>query len=138
MPMVGIFPIYVAPTGNQVRGLGNGSYQLFLPVWLQKSWGKWTTYGGGGYWINHASGTKNNWFFGWLVQRELSDQWTAGAELFHRTGQLAGQRNSSGFNIGGSFNPSEHHHILFSSGKGLKNATDTNKLSSYLAYQLTY
>jgi hypothetical protein len=102
--MVGIFPIYLAPTGNQDRGLGNGSYQLFLSVWLQKSWDNWTTYGGGGYWINHASDTKNNWFFGWLVERQLSDQWTLGAELFHRTEELAGQGASSGFNIGGSFN----------------------------------
>jgi len=23
----------------------------FLPLWLQKSWGRWTSYGGG-YWIN--------------------------------------------------------------------------------------
>ena len=137
-PMVGTFPIYLVPTGNQDRGLGDGSYQLFLPVWLQKSWDKWTTYGGGGYWINHASDTKNNWFFGWLVQREFSDQWTLGAELFHRTEQLTGQGASSGFNIGGSFNPSEHHHILFSLGKGLQNATGTNKFSSYLGYQLTY
>lgn len=137
-PMVGIFPIYVAPTGSQNRGLGNGSYQLFLPVWLQKSWGKWTSYGGGGYWINHADAVKNNWSFGWLVQRELSERWTLGAEVFHRTEQTAGQGASSGFNLGGSFNPSEHHHILFSFGKGVQNATDTNKFSSYLGYQLTY
>lgn len=137
-PMVGIFPIYVAPTGNADRGLGNGSYQLFLPVWLQKSRGKWTTYGGGGYWINHANGAKNNWFFGWQLQREISDQWTLGAEIFHRTEQAAGEGGSSGFNIGGSFSPKEHHHILFSLGKGLQNANSTNRVSSYLAYQLTY
>lgn len=137
-PMVGIFPIYLAPTGNEDRGLGNGRYQLFLPVWLQKSLDKWTTYGGGGYWINHATGARNNWFFGWLLQREISEQWTLGAEVFHRTEQVAGQGASSGLNVGGSFNPSEHHHILFSLGKGLQNASDTNKFSSYLGYQLTY
>jgi len=137
-PMVGVFPIYLAPTGNEDRGLGNGRYQLFLPVWLQKHWDKWTTYGGGGYWINHASGAKNNWFFGWQLQRELTEQWTLGAEVFHRTEQAAGEGASSGFNVGGSFNPSEHHHILLSLGKGLQNADATNKFSSYLAYQLTY
>ena len=137
-PMVGVFPIYLAPTGNEDRGLGNGRYQLFLPVWLQKSWDKWTTYGGGGYWINHATGAKNNWFFGWQVQRELSEQWTLGAEVFHRTEQATGDGPSSGFNIGGSFNPSEHHHILFSLGKGLQSVDATNRFSSYLAYQLTY
>lgn len=138
LPMVGVFPIYLAPTGNADRGLGNGRYQLFLPVWAQKHWDQWTTYGGGGYWINHATGAKNNWFFGWQLQREISQQWTLGAEVFHRTEQVDGEGASSGFNVGGSFNPSEHHHILFSLGKGLQNASETNRFSSYLAYQLTY
>jgi hypothetical protein len=137
-PMVGIFPLYEAPTGNADRGLGNGAYQLFLPVWLQKSWGKWTTYGGGGYWINHATDAKNNWFFGWQVQRELSEQWTLGAELFHRTEQFKGEGATSGFNVGGIFNIDEHNHVLFSAGRGLQNANATNRFSSYVAYQLTY
>jgi hypothetical protein len=138
VPMVGIFPIYLAPTGSADRGLGNGSYQIFLPVWLQKSWDKWSSYGGSGYWINHAAGAKNNWFLGWQLQRELSEQWTIGAEVFHRTAQAVGEGASSGFNIGGGFNPNEHHHVLFSLGKGLQNADATNTFSSYLAYQLTY
>lgn len=49
VPMVGIFPMYEAPTDNAARGLGNGAAQFFLPIWLQKSWGKWSSYGGGGY-----------------------------------------------------------------------------------------
>jgi hypothetical protein len=138
MPSIGVFPLYEAPTGNSDRGLGNGAYQLYLPVWLQKSWGKWTTYGGGGYWINHATDGRNNWFFGWLLQRELSEHLTLGAEVFHRTEQLKGQGASSGFNVGGSYNIDEHKHILFSAGRGLQNASATNKFSSYIAYQLTY
>jgi hypothetical protein len=137
-PSLAVFPLYETPTGNSDRGLGNGKYQVFLPVWLQKSWGKWTTYGGGGYWLNHADGAKNNWFFGWLLQRELSEQLTLGAEVFHRTEQFEGQGASSGFNVGGFYNLDEHNHILFSAGRGLQNANATNKLSSYIAYQLTY
>jgi len=30
---------------------GRRYVQAFLPVWAQKDFGKWTTYGGGGYWI---------------------------------------------------------------------------------------
>jgi hypothetical protein len=54
-PMVGVFPLQV-PTGNSDRGLGTGSTHAYLPVWLQKSFGDWTTYGGGGYWINPGVG----------------------------------------------------------------------------------
>ena len=55
-PMVGIFPLIELPTGDGDRGLGNGKVQVFLPLWFQKSWGPWQTYGGGGYWINPGTG----------------------------------------------------------------------------------
>jgi hypothetical protein len=137
-PQIGVFPLYIAPTGDAARSLGNGAAQIYLPVWLQKSWGKWTSYGGGGYLINRAAGAKNSWFVGWEVQRELSDTLTIGAELFHRTGQLRGQGNSAGFNLGAIVNLDEHNHILLSAGKGLQNVSATNKASSYMAYQFTY
>ena len=49
-PQVGVFPLLEAPTGNAQRGLGAGHAREFLPLWLQKSFGAWMTYGGGGYW----------------------------------------------------------------------------------------
>src|SRR5947208_2934500 len=46
---VGTFPITILPTGAESRGLGAGHVRQFLPLWVQKSFGDWTTYGGGGY-----------------------------------------------------------------------------------------
>jgi hypothetical protein len=135
--MVGIFPLVITDTGNAQRGLGNGGTQVFLPLWVQKKWGDWQSYGGGGYWINDAPNTKNHWFVGWQLQRDLSDQWTLGAEIFHDTGQIQGQGSSTGFNVGGNYNLDAHHHLLFSVGKGLTNSERTNRFSSYVAYQLT-
>ena len=43
MPQVGIFPLVELATGDVGRGLGNGRTQYFLPIWLQKSFGSWTT-----------------------------------------------------------------------------------------------
>lgn len=137
-PMVGIFPIVVTHTGDADKGLGNGATQVFLPLWLQKKLGDWQSYGGGGYWINHATDTKNHWFFGWQLQKEISEHVTLGGEIFHSTEQVPGQGSSTGFNLGGSYNFDEHNHLLFSAGKGLTNAEATNKFSSYLAYQWTW
>lgn len=137
-PMIGTFPIYHIPTGNADRGLGNGGAQLFLPLWLQKSWGKWQTYGGGGYWINNGSGNKDFWYVGWQLQHEITEHLTLGGEIFHYTEQIIGQGPQTGFNIGGGWNFDEHNHIIFSAGKGLQNATATNQFSSYLAFQYTY
>jgi len=51
-------------------------------MWLQKSWGPWTTYGGGGYVINPAPGQRNYCFGGWLLQRDFSERLTLGGEFF--------------------------------------------------------
>jgi hypothetical protein len=138
-PMVGIFPIVVTSTGDDEKGLGNGSTQLFLPLWLQKRWGDWLTYGGGGYWINNADGAKNHWFLGWQLQKDISEHLTLGGEIFYSTEEAAGEGNSAGFNLGCIYNFNDHNHLLFSMGRGLSSNTDaTNELSSYLGYQWTW
>jgi len=137
-PMVGIFPILMAHTGDADKGLGNGATQVFLPLWLQKKWGDWQSYGGGGYWINNAHDAKNHWFFGWQLQKEISEHVTLGGEIYHSTEAAPGEGSSSGFNLGGSYNFDDHNHLLFSVGKGLSNADLTNQFSSYLAYQWTW
>jgi len=137
-PMAGIFPIVVTSTGDEKKGLGNGSAQLFLPLWLQKKWGNWQTYGGGGYWFNNARGAKNHWFFGWQLQKELSEHVTLGGEIFYNTEKVEGEGSSVGFNLGGFYHFDEHNHLLFSAGSGLSNISQTNQFSSYLGYQLTW
>jgi hypothetical protein len=51
-PSIGIFPLVELPAGDQNKDLGAGHASVFLPVWIQKDFGDWTTYGGGGYWFN--------------------------------------------------------------------------------------
>lgn len=138
MPSVGIFPLIELPTGDQSRGLGAGDTQVFLPVWIQKDWDKWTTYGGGGYWFNPGAGNQDYWFTGWLVQRHITEKLALGGELFHQTASTVSGRDSSGFNLGGVYDFNEHYHLLFSAGKGLQDARETNRFSYYLAIQKTF
>jgi hypothetical protein len=135
IPQVGIFPLVHLPTGDSDRGLGSGHVQEFLPVWLQKSWGPWTTYGGGGYWINPGTDNKNYWQLGWLVQRDITKALTLGGEVFHFGKQTTDGRVETGYNIGGIINLSEEHHILFTAGSDI--AGDTRFLA-YLGYQWTF
>jgi hypothetical protein len=137
-PQVGIFPLIEIPTGNPDRGLGEGETRVFLPIWLQKDFGDWTTYGGGGYWSNPGSGKKGYWFTGWLLQRQVTKQLAISAELFHDTAMEVGGRDSAGFNVGGVYDLTEHYHLLFSAGRGLQDARDTNEFSYYLALQKTF
>jgi hypothetical protein len=134
-PQVGTFPIFILPTGNEDKGLGTGEVQVFVPLWLQKSWGPWKSYGGGGYWINPGAGNENYWFLGWEVQRDLSEYFTLGAEIFHQTPREADGQSSTGFNVGAIINFSDLHHLLLSGGKNFSGPKDT---FYYVGYQLTF
>jgi hypothetical protein len=133
-PMVGAFLIFDLPTGSSSRGLGNGHLRTFLPIWLQKSWGPWQSYGGGGYWFNPGSENKDYWFVGWQVQRELSKTITLGAEVFYNTPTARGEGGRTGFNLGTIVNFTDEHHLLFSMGRDIHGQ---NRFSAYIAYQLT-
>ncbi len=144
--MIGIYPLVELPTGNADRGLGAGYVRAYFPVWLQKSFGEWTTYGGGGYWLNQGDDTanRNYWFFGWLLQKQVTRQLAIGAEIYHQTSTVAfGATNpiftqpTTGFNIGAIYDFDDDHHLLVSVGKGLQNAATTNEFSWYVAYQIT-
>jgi len=139
-PSVGMFPLIELPTGDQARSLGSGHARAFLPIWLQKDFGEWTTYGGGGYWINQsgAYGDQNYWFAGWLLQRKITEKLTFGGELFYQTADKVGGVQSAGFNLGGQYDFDEHNHLLFSAGRGFMNASATNLYSWYLGWQITY
>ncbi len=134
MPQVGTFPLVDLPTGDSGKGLGAGHTNIFLPLWAQKSWGPWTTYGGGGWWRHPGEGNKDYWFGGWLLQRDLSKSITLGAEIFATTPKADGEGHETGFNAGGVFNISEQHHLLFSAGRDL---SGPNSLFAYLSFLWT-
>jgi Putative MetA-pathway of phenol degradation len=115
-PQVGTFAMLELPSGNSQRGLGNGQLWARLPIWMQKSFGKWTTYGGAGYQINHAPGMKDSLFAGCLVQRELSKKWTLGAEVYHSESVAAGSRQTTFVDPGGYYNFKDNLSLLFMVG----------------------
>ena len=138
-PSVGVFPLIELPSGSQTKGLGAGHVRAFLPVWVQKNFGDWTTYGGGGYWINQDDnlGDKNYWFAGWVLQRKITDKLMLGGEIYHQTADTIDGVDSMGFNLGGQYDFDEHNHLLFSAGRGFQHASETNLYSWYVAWQIT-
>jgi len=137
-PMVSFFPSMKTHTGNEETGLGDGANSFLLPIWLGKSWGGWSTYGGAGYKINREFGAQNSWSMGWLLQRKISAPLSIGLEVFRETAQAAGESTSSGFNIGGIYDLDQYQHLMFSAGKGVEATQQTNQLSTFIAYLLTF
>ncbi len=124
-PMVGVFPMIEMPTGDADRGLGNGRAWWKLPLWLQKSWGPWTTYGGGGYAINHAPGQRDYSFGGWLLQRDFGERLTLGGEIFAQGRSSDDVSSFAVLNLGGYFKITPNFQILFSGGPTLVGGSHT-------------
>ncbi len=135
IPQVAFFPIVDLPTGDSDQDLGAGETKVFLPLWFQKSSGDWTSYAGGGYWINPGAVNQNYWFTGWTVQRKLNDYLSLGAEIFYAGPDTVDAQDRVGFNVGAIVNLTEEHHILLAAGRDIQGDND---LSMYLAYQFTF
>lgn len=135
LPQVGIYPQLNIPTGDRLRGLGTGYADLFMPLWVQKSFGKWTAYGGGGYWINPGLENRNWWLSGIVVQRKVSSHLTLGAEIFHESPKEQNGPSATSFSVGGILEISERYHIVFSGGHSL---VGPNEFQGYLGILLTF
>jgi hypothetical protein len=134
-PMVGIFPLLEAPTGSETRSLGTGHLAVYLPIWVQKTFGNWTAYGGGGHWSTSGDGNHDYWFSGLTIQCQATKQLMLGGELFHTTSQVVGFGEVTGFNVGGVYDFDDGHHFMMSIGTGLQGADNG---TAYIAYQWTF
>jgi hypothetical protein len=124
-PQIGIFPQLELPTGNVGRGLGNGRLWAHLPLWAQKNWGPWTSYGGGGWVVNRAPGMRSHALGGWLLQRDLGKRLTLGGELYSEGASSIGARCSTLLDFGGYYNLSSHFSLLFSAGRDISGGPHT-------------
>ena len=80
-PDAAVFPAIGLPTGG--RTFSSGRPTLFLPVWLQKDVGKWSSFAGGSYDINPGPSRRDFLLVGWAVTRGVSERLNLGAELYH-------------------------------------------------------
>lgn len=134
-PMAGFFPLVEVPTGSRARGLGTGQAQFFLPVWLQKSWGHWTAFGGGGYWVNPGAGNRDSWYTGWVLEHDIGKRLTVGMEVFHATPSKQDGESETGYNIGAIVSFSDTHHFICSAGSDIRGPA---RFLFYAAYFLAW
>ena len=127
-PQIGVFPIVEVPTVKN-NEFSNGKTKIYLPVWAQKSWGKLTTYGGAGYWINPGTDTKNWIYSGWEIQYDFSPVVTLGGEVYYHSADKKVSKSGTAFSLGGSINANNKFHIIFSFGHSL---SGDHIFSSYL------
>ncbi len=134
-PQVGTFPILDLATGSASAGTGAGHGRLFLPLWVQKSHGAWTTYGGGGYATGLGADRSHSWLLSWEVQRQVTSVLTVGGEFFHAAAPGGEPASESAFDLGLILDLSPRHHLLLSVGRDLSGPV---RFQEYAGWQLTW
>ena len=135
-PDVSVFPRLFAPLQNS--RFGPDRAQVFLPVWAEKDWGKWSLFGGGGYQFNPGAGEKNYWQSGIALSRSIGERWSLGAEIYHDTPETPDGRDYTEINVGTTYKLSDHWTLMGAGGPGVQNARQNGLYDFYLALLATY
>ena len=133
LPQMAIYPQVTLPTGDDQRGLGEGKPSFRLPLVAQKSWGPWTVYGNVGAGLQSRPGSRDFWFHGVTVVREVSSSLELGVEEYGNSPTDWDERSSLGFNLGGTWKVAEAMNILFSAGRTVRGEQAT---TVYLGIQV--
>jgi len=135
-PDVAFFPGLVTPTTS--HPVGADRFGLFLPIWAQKDFGKWSLFGGGGYDINPGPENRNFWLTGLGLSRTLTDRFTMGAEIYRQTADTPGGEVFTGLNIGAAYKMTDHWSLLASAGPGIQNPRQGGQYDWYFSLEATY
>jgi Putative MetA-pathway of phenol degradation len=129
----GIYPQLLVPIGDHAPGLGEGQTAFVLPLLAQKSWENWTLYGNVGLWWGSAPESREYFYAGAVLEREITDRLELGVELFGNSQKERGIRSEFAFNIGGTWKIREHLNLLFTAGRDM--VGDTHAMA-YIGLQV--
>lgn len=119
-PQLAFYPQTILPTGDSKRGLGEGKPSYLIPLVGQKSWDQWTLYGNMGYTVQTAEDSRNFWYSGIVITRNISERLKLGGELFGNSKKEANGQSEIAFNFGGELLLTDRYRLLFSAGRSLR------------------
>lgn len=123
------YPTLILPAGSSAVGDNHAS--LMLSLWLQRSTGAWTVFGGGGCELNRGNGSKDFCMMGAALAWQVREHLQIGAEIFHQTADTRGGVASTDINFGAICDLNEHFHLTASIGRGLQHRDEADRLMWY-------
>jgi Putative MetA-pathway of phenol degradation len=126
-----IFPRIILPTAG--KGRGTGRVSLLLPVWAQKTLGKWALFGGGGYTINPGLGQRDYATGSIALTRTLSDRLSLGIEATRTGPDAADTRTQTALGIGGTLRLNDHVALLLAGGPTFEDGASPTRYHAYAA-----
>ena len=132
---VAVFPRLILPSGSDV---GDQHASFLLPIWLEKDWGKWSAFGGGGCEYNRSWDSRNFCEAGLVVTRQLTDTLQMGLEIFHQTANAPGGDDTTSLGIGARYDLTDNFHLLGYVGRGIQNVDQTDRFNWYGSVLFTF
>ena len=133
---VAVFPRLFLPSAS--AKVGERHFSLLLPIWLEKDWGKWSTFGGAGCVIDHGGGARDYCLEGWALARQVLPGLQLGAEIVHQSATTKGGRAMTALGAGMKYDLSDNYHLLAYWGPGIENAAETDRYSWYASILFTF
>lgn len=116
----------------------NAGSKIFIPVWLGRNFGKWSTFGGGGCAINDQTRGRNYCLGGGAVTYEVSRALSMGAEVFRQGAESAGDFSSTGIGVGLQYAAGKNLQLLTSLGPRFEDVTGNTEVGWYISLLLSY
>jgi hypothetical protein len=136
LPDVSVFPAIDLPTA--AHRFSDGPASFFLPVWAEKDFGPWSTFGGGGYDVHPGAGNRNFWLVGWAVTRQITDKLQLGGELYRQTADTVNAKAFTAVGLGFTYQMTEHVALIGSGGPSLQTSRGGQTSAFYAALEFTY
>lgn len=133
---VAIFPRLFLPSASTMIGERHAS--VLFPLWLEKDWGSWSAFGGGGCEINRGGDSQNFCMAGAVVTNQITKPLQIGVELFHQTPDTQGNRATTLVGAGFRYDLSENFHLLGYLGRGIANVDATDRYNWYTSVLFTF
>jgi hypothetical protein len=126
---IAVFPRVFLPAGSPE--VGERHLSLLLPIWVEKDWGKWSLFGGGGCVLDRSSNSQDFCLTGWTVMRQVLPNMMLGVEVFHQGANAKGGRATTTAGAGFKYDLSENYHLLGYIAPAIQNASATNRYVWY-------
>jgi hypothetical protein len=133
---VAVFPRVFLPSA--ASNVGDQHASFLLPLWLQKDWGEWSAFGGGGCELNRGGNSQNFCEAGLVVTRQVTKALQVGLEIFHQTPDTQGGLTMTSLGVGTRYDINDNLHLLGYVGRGIENADVTDRLNWYTSVLFTF
>ncbi|MFZ0720585.1 MAG: hypothetical protein WAM99_06900 [Xanthobacteraceae bacterium] len=133
---IAIFPRVFLPSPSPAVGEQHVSF--LLPLWLEKDWGQWSAFGGGGCEFNRGGVSQDFCLMGAVVTRQFTTNLQLGLELFHQTPDTQGGLATTSVGVGLRYDLNDNIHLLGYLGRGVQNVAQTDQVNWYTSILFTF